>query len=81
VQDLLERSERFAELWSARNVAVHEQDHKTVRHPELGPLGLDCDTLTTGRGDLRIVVYSATPGSEAARKLQLLSVLGAATRA
>jgi hypothetical protein len=41
------------------------------------PLDLDCDTLTTDRGDLRVVVYTAAPGSEAATKLQLLSVLGA----
>jgi transcriptional regulator with XRE-family HTH domain len=76
VDDLLDRSARFRELWSSRTVAVHEQDHKTVRHPDLGPLQLDCDTLTTDRGDLRVVIFTAAPGSETASKLELLSVIG-----
>ena len=50
-------------------------------HPEVGPLDLDCDILTTSRGDLRIVVYSAEPGSDADSKLALLAAVGPVTPA
>ena len=46
------------------------------RHPGLGPLVIDCDVLTVPGSDLRIVVYTAAPNSEAAEKLRLLSVIG-----
>ena len=32
--------------------------------------------LTVAGGDLRVVAYTAAPGSEAAEKLRLLAVLG-----
>jgi hypothetical protein len=47
-----------------------------VNHPELGAIALDCDVLTVPGSDLRIVVYTAAPGSDAAEKLRLLSVVG-----
>jgi hypothetical protein len=37
---------------------------------------LDCDILTAPGSDLRLVVYTAAPDTEAAEKLRLLSVLG-----
>jgi hypothetical protein len=37
---------------------------------------VDCDVLTVDGSDLRIVAYTAPPGSEAAEKLRLLSVIG-----
>ncbi len=53
-----------------------ESSVKTIDHPDVGPLTLDCDVLRVDTNDLRILVYSAEPGSEAAEKLRLLSVLG-----
>ncbi|GAA0842982.1 helix-turn-helix transcriptional regulator [Streptosporangium amethystogenes subsp. fukuiense] len=76
VTDLRNLSPRFAELWDAHVVGVHESDTKTVDHPELGPLTLDCDVLTVHGSDLRIVAYTAAPGSEAADRLRLLAVIG-----
>ncbi|EPJ42764.1 hypothetical protein STAFG_0172 [Streptomyces afghaniensis 772] len=49
---------------------------KTVHHPEVGPLHLDCDILTESAGDLRIVILTAPPGSDTASRLGLLDVIG-----
>jgi transcriptional regulator with XRE-family HTH domain len=76
VADLRGASPRFAGLWDAGVVGAHEAARKTVHHPDVGPLTLDCDVLTVQGSDLRIVVYSAAPGSDAAGKLGLLSVIG-----
>jgi hypothetical protein len=56
-----------------RRVGVYEQEHKTIDHPELGVLQVDCDILTTHRSDLRVVVYTAAPGSRSAKALEELS--------
>jgi hypothetical protein len=72
IADLREASPRFRSLWEARRVGVYEQERKTIEHPELGLLQLDCDVLTTRRNDLRVVVYTAVPGSESSRQLEML---------
>lgn len=69
-------SPEFARLWEGATVAHHRSERKTVDHPEVGELELDCDVLSVHGADLRIVVYTAEPGSEAAGKLGLLTVLG-----
>ena len=74
-------STRFAQLWETRAVGTHEADRKTVHHPEVGSLTLDCDVLTADASDLRIVAYTAPPGSDAAGKLRLLAVIGTQTMA
>lgn len=76
VADLLTHSERFAELWRAATGGRHEAARKTVDHPRVGPLTLDCDVLTVAGSDLRIMVYTAEPGSEDADRLALVTVLG-----
>jgi transcriptional regulator with XRE-family HTH domain len=76
IQELRAISEEFAELWDDHVVGFHESNTKTIHHPELGPILLDCDVLTAPGSDLRIVVYTAPPTSEAAEKLRLLAVLG-----
>ncbi|MDX6279809.1 MAG: hypothetical protein QOH03_880 [Kribbellaceae bacterium] len=76
IQELRTGSPRFAELWDDHVVGFHESNVKTVNHPELGPMVLDCDILTAPGSDLRLVVYTAAPDTEAAEKLRLLSVLG-----
>jgi transcriptional regulator with XRE-family HTH domain len=76
VRDLAEASPRFVELWDGYAVATHESSRKTIHHPEVGALTLDCDVLTVPGSDLRIVAYTAEPGSDAADRLALLAVLG-----
>jgi transcriptional regulator with XRE-family HTH domain len=76
VADLRAASPRFAQLWDSRSVGTHERDRKTVHHPELGPITVDCDVLTVPAVDLRMVAFTAAPGSADADKLKLLAVLG-----
>jgi transcriptional regulator with XRE-family HTH domain len=72
-------SPEFARLWEGSTVAHHQSERKTVDHPHVGKVELDCDVLSVHGADLRIVVYTAAPGSEAADKLRLLTVLGTET--
>ncbi len=76
VEDLRDASPRFAALWDQWAVGHHDRDRKTVDHPDLGPVTVDCDVLTAMGSDLRVIAYTAPPGSEAAEKLRLLAVLG-----
>ncbi|MFL6143552.1 MAG: hypothetical protein ACJ72N_17030 [Labedaea sp.] len=38
--------ERFAQLWATAPVATHREDQKTIEHPSVGPITVDCDVLT-----------------------------------
>ncbi|WP_326689368.1 MULTISPECIES: helix-turn-helix transcriptional regulator [unclassified Streptomyces] len=76
VAQLRAHSERFAELWDAGVVGRQEGSRKTVEHPQVGPLTLDCDVLSVAGSDLRVMVYTAEPGTQDAERLALLAVLG-----
>jgi transcriptional regulator with XRE-family HTH domain len=76
IADLRANSDRFAELWAAGAVGRHEAARKTIDHPQVGTLTLDCDVLTVAGSDLHIMVYTAEPGTEDAERLALLTVLG-----
>ncbi|MDI9897383.1 helix-turn-helix transcriptional regulator [Rhodococcus sp. IEGM 1381] len=76
IADMRTHSGRFAELWDAGAVGRFEAWHKTIEVPQVGLLTLDCDLLRLEHSDLYVVVYSAEPGSQAAEKLELVSVLG-----
>ena len=43
---------------------------------QAGTLTLDCDVLTVQGSDLRIMIYTAEPGTEDADRLALITVLG-----
>ncbi|MFC5831243.1 helix-turn-helix transcriptional regulator [Nonomuraea insulae] len=79
IAELRAESERFAELWDAGVVGRHVGSHKTIEHPQVGDLTLDCDVLSVAGSDLRIMIYTAEPGTEDAERLELLAVLGAET--
>lgn len=76
ITELSTHSPRFAELWGTGTVGRHETGRKVIEHPQVGPLSLDCDILTVAGSDLRIMVYTAEPGTEDAERLALLAVLG-----
>ena len=76
VADLRANSDRFAELWDSGAVGRHEASRKTIDHPQAGPVTLDCDVLTVRGSDLRIMIYTAEPGTEDADRLALITVLG-----
>ncbi|HEY0806838.1 MAG TPA: helix-turn-helix transcriptional regulator [Pseudonocardiaceae bacterium] len=76
IEQLCRVSDSFRTRWATLQVGDHAHANKAIDHPEVGRLELDCDVLTTQRGDLRIVVYTAAPGSEAESKLALLATIG-----
>ncbi|MFF7650353.1 helix-turn-helix transcriptional regulator [Streptomyces sp. NPDC007983] len=73
---LRRRSARFAGLWDTGTTAEHQASRKTIDHPTVGPLTLDCDVLHVAGNHLRIMVYTAELGTEDADRLALLSVIG-----
>lgn len=73
---LQKASPEFAELWGRHEVAQRFADHKTLIHPELGPIELDCQVLFTEDQSQHLLVLTAPPRSEGYEKLQLLAVLG-----
>ncbi|WP_405669388.1 helix-turn-helix transcriptional regulator [Streptomyces sp. NBC_01527] len=79
VAELRTNSERFAELWDAGALGRHEAASKTIDHPQVGSLTLDCDVLSVAGSDLRIMIYTAEPGTQDAERLELLAVLGTQT--
>ncbi|MCI4064928.1 helix-turn-helix transcriptional regulator [Micromonospora sp. R77] len=70
---------RFAELWAAGAVGAHREDHKIVHHPAVGPIAVDCDVITDGDAERRIVVLTAAPDTadETRFRLALLSGVSA----
>ena len=69
-------AERFAALWQDGAVGGHAEDRKTIKHPEIGDITVDCDVLNDSDTDLKIVIYTAAPGSEDATKLDLARIAG-----
>jgi transcriptional regulator with XRE-family HTH domain len=72
----LEAFPRFRELWARQIVEEHQGGHKIVEHPEVGAIDLDCDTLSTRGSNLRVLVLTPRPGTDARGKLDLLVALG-----
>jgi transcription regulator MmyB-like protein len=76
VQRLLSQSPEFTELWAAHLVGFGHDRRKRITHPELGILELDCQRVFDADQGQTLLVFTATPGSDSAEKLQLLSVIG-----
>ncbi|MCW2868343.1 MAG: helix-turn-helix domain protein [Marmoricola sp.] len=76
VGGLLAGNARFAELWAEGTVSAHREDRKVVHHPAVGPIAIDCDTLTDGEADLKIVVMTAAPGTEDESRFRLALLAG-----
>jgi transcriptional regulator with XRE-family HTH domain len=76
IRRTLEGNARFAALWHDGAVGGHAEDRKTIRHPEVGDITVDCDVLSDSDTGLKIVIYTAAPGSEDATKLDLARVGG-----
>jgi hypothetical protein len=74
IGELREQSPDFARLWEERPAAVHASASKAIEHPVAGDITLECDVLRVEGSDLRIVVYSAAPGSADAEAISRLGV-------
>ncbi|MFJ8792464.1 helix-turn-helix transcriptional regulator [Streptomyces sp. NPDC102462] len=75
VDALNRESPEFAGIWRARPVLGPYCVTKRFRHPQIGTLELHCQTLVDPDQSQRLVVYTATPGTESHTSLRLLSLL------
>lgn len=73
VTALHETSPEFVERWAAARPARFRGMRKHIDHPETGPIVLDGDVLQAPGCDLRMVVYSAAPGTPDADRLARLT--------
>ena len=79
VDELRNGSAEFALLWERHDVQAAPMLTKTFRHPVVGAITVDCDSLALSDRDQHLVLYTAPPGSSDANALALLGVLGAET--
>ncbi len=61
---------------TAGHLGCHVDEQPLVEHPDVGDLDLDSDTLATQGSNLRVVVYTPRPGTDARSKLDLLAAVG-----
>lgn len=73
VNEFARRSPEFAAAWREHDVRPRPTLRKYVNHPELGQLEVDSHTLLIPGTDLRLVMYTAEPGSPSATALDRLS--------
>jgi transcriptional regulator with XRE-family HTH domain len=76
VTQLRQESADFERIWTRHEVTGRSDDNKTIVHPELGEIELQCQVLSTQDHGQALLVFTASPGSEGYSKLQLLSVIG-----
>jgi len=76
IRRTLDGNTHFAQLWREAAVARHTEDRKTIRHPAVGDIIVDCDVLSDSDTDMKIVIYTTVPGSEDETKLDLTRVVG-----
>jgi transcriptional regulator with XRE-family HTH domain len=76
VRELLRHSPAFAALWPSPEVSDQRHLVKTVDHPQLGPITLNCDILVVPERDQHVVLFTAEAGTPAQEALRLLSVIG-----
>jgi transcriptional regulator with XRE-family HTH domain len=71
IQVLTTGNERFAELWVSGVVSSHREARKVIEHPSVGPITVDCDVMTDGDAELKIVILTATPDTQDETNLRL----------
>lgn len=73
---LLDGSAEFRLLWDAHEVGIRHVGAKRFLHPVVGRIELHCQLLDDQEQQQTLMVFTATPGSVSAERLELLSVLG-----
>lgn len=76
IQVLSAGNQRFAELWGSGAVDAHREDRKIVNHPSVGPTTVDCDILTDGDSDRKIMNLTAAHDTEDETRLRLALLSG-----
>ena len=72
IDELIDSSERFWSMWETGRSTTSRSMRKTIDHPDLGTLVMDCDTLLLPDTDQSMIVYSAAPGTSEARAVDTL---------
>jgi MmyB-like transcription regulator ligand binding domain len=72
VADVSAESVRFRDIWDTERIAAYRHEQKAIEHPRAGLLHLDCDVLTVGNDELRLIVYTARRRSETSDRLRQL---------
>jgi transcriptional regulator with XRE-family HTH domain len=74
VGELSTRSDVFRQRWASQDVQLHRSGHKRLRHPVVGQLDLDVESMELPADPgLRLNVYTAPAGTPAADGLALLA--------
>lgn len=73
LRELREGSEEFRETWAANPVRAPGHRTKTMIHPELGALRINCDVFPIPEDDQQVVFMTANPGSSTARAFRHLA--------
>ncbi|MEV0059507.1 helix-turn-helix transcriptional regulator [Nocardia sp. NPDC050718] len=76
ITELRTGSKHFDQLWRTGRSGSLNTLTKTIIHPDLGTLTLDCDTMLVPDSGQTILIYSAAPGTPTASALELLRVTG-----
>ena len=74
VGELSTRSELFRQRWASHDVKVHRSGQKRLRHPAVGQLDLDFESMQlSSEPGLQLNVYTAAAGTPTADGLTLLA--------
>jgi transcriptional regulator with XRE-family HTH domain len=74
VGELSTRSERFRRRWASQDVKFHPSGRKRLRHPVVGQLELDSESMELSSAPgLQLYVYTAAVGAPTADALKLLA--------
>ena len=74
VGELSTRSERFRRRWASQDVKFHPSGRKRLRHPVVGQLDLDSESMELSSAPgLQLYVYTAAVGTPTADALKLLA--------
>ncbi|MHA6628582.1 helix-turn-helix transcriptional regulator [Pseudonocardia sichuanensis] len=74
VGELSTRSERFRRRWASQDVKFHPSGRKRLRHPVVGRLDLDSESMELSSAPgLQLYVYTAAAGTPTADALTMLA--------
>ncbi|MFI6480579.1 helix-turn-helix transcriptional regulator [Nonomuraea sp. NPDC050663] len=76
VTEMIALSPAFARLWAEHEVELRRNQHKRLIHPKVGEIKVICQMMPVpDRDDLRLVLYTAEPGSPSHLALRRLREL------
>jgi transcriptional regulator with XRE-family HTH domain len=77
--DLRATSKTFHRMWDKHDVATMRSTRKTLQHPAVGLLEVQCDIVLSPTTGQRLILFRPQPGTDAAERMDLLRVIGSQT--